>query len=137
MTMYIIKFIHVSFCSWDEWVPESRVLRWSEENLQMQSRLKAFYRTKQSGKSTKQSENEGSNLGKRRRDAKLEKEEDYLNRPEIKLDIPDTLKGQLVDDWENVTKNQQLVTLPRTVNVNEVLSRYKRFKKEKKGSREL
>ncbi|EPB90385.1 hypothetical protein HMPREF1544_02751 [Mucor circinelloides 1006PhL] len=123
--------------SWDEWVPESRVLRWSEENLQMQSRLKAFYRTKQSGKSAKQSENEGSNLGKRRRDAKLEKEEDYLNRPEIKLDIPDTLKGQLVDDWENVTKNQQLVTLPRTVNVNEVLSRYKRFKKEKKGSREL
>lgn len=118
-------------------MPESRVLRWSEENLQMQSRLKAFYRTKQSGKSTKQSENEGSNLGKRRRDAKLEKEEDYLNRPEIKLDIPDTLKGQLVDDWENVTKNQQLVTLPRTVNVNEVLSRYKRFKKEKKGSREL
>lgn len=135
--MDVIKFIHVLFCSWDEWVPESRVLRWSEENLQMQSRLKAFYRTKQSGKSTKQSENEGSNLGKRRRDAKLEKEEDYLNRPEIKLDIPDTLKGQLVDDWENVTKNQQLVTLPRTVNVNEVLARYKRFKKEKKGSREL
>ncbi|CEP13820.1 hypothetical protein [Parasitella parasitica] len=125
--------------SWDEWVPETRILRWSEENLQMQLRLKAYYRAKQSGNHTKgqQNDQEGSSLGKRRRDAKLEKEEDYLNRPEIKLDIPDTLKGQLVDDWENVTKNQQLVTLPRTVNVNEVLLRYKRFKKDKKGNREL
>lgn len=38
----------------------------------------------------------------------IKKEEDYLNRPEIRLDIPDTLKGRLVDDWENVTKNQQV-----------------------------
>lgn len=135
---FVVRLTHCAVYSWDEWVPESRVLRWSEENLQMQQRLKTFYRTNQSGgKSTQQSDGEGSNLGKRRRDAKLEKEEDYLYRPEIKLDIPDTLKGQLVDDWENVTKNQQLVTLPRTINANEVLSRYKRFKKDKKGNREL
>ncbi|KAI8091346.1 MRG-domain-containing protein [Gilbertella persicaria] len=124
--------------SWDEWVPETRLLRWSEENLQMQSRLKTLYRVKQTGKdAARSSTTDPSNLGKRRRDAKQEKEEDYLRRPEIRLDIPDTLKGQLVDDWENVTKNQQLVTLPRTITINDVLSRYKRFKKEKKGSREL
>jgi mortality factor 4-like protein 1 len=101
----------------------------------MQSRLKSLYRTKQSTSATKTTD--ADTLGKRRRDAKNEKEEDYLRKPEIKLDIPDTLKGQLVDDWENVTKNQQLVTLPRQVTINDVLSRYKRFKKDKKGSREL
>ncbi|KAI8374028.1 MRG-domain-containing protein [Choanephora cucurbitarum] len=125
--------------SWDEWVPETRLLRWSEENLQMQSRLKALYRVKQTGKDATRSGEitDPSSLGKRRRDAKQEKEEDYLRRPEIRLDIPDTLKGQLVDDWENVTKNQQLVTLPRTITINDVLNRYKRFKKDKKGNREL
>lgn len=93
-----------------------------------------MYRSK---KTPKASAGVTSSLGKRRRDAKNEKEEDYLKRPELRLDIPDTLKGQLVDDWENVTRNQQLVTLPRTVNVNEVLARYKKFKQDKKGSREL
>ena len=24
------------------------------------------------------------------------------------MDIPDTMKAQLIDDWENVTKNQQV-----------------------------
>lgn len=99
----------------------------------MQSRLKELYRTKQTGKS----DSKNSDLGKRRRDKKLEKEEDYLNKPEIKVDIPDTLKGQLVDDWENVTKNQQLVTLPRAITVNDVLARYKRYKRDKKGNRDL
>ncbi|KAI8984183.1 MRG-domain-containing protein [Mycotypha africana] len=142
--------------SWDEWVPESRLLRWSEENIKMQLRLKALYRTKQSPKTQKPGANTSSNdhvedntttsvesnannssLGKRRRDAKAEKETDYLNKPEIRLDIPDTLKGQLVDDWENVTKNQQLVTLPRTITINDLLARYKKFKKERKGNRDL
>jgi mortality factor 4-like protein 1 len=33
---------------------------------------------------------------------------EFLNRPEIKLAIPDTLKSVLVDDWENITKHQQV-----------------------------
>lgn len=33
---------------------------------------------------------------------------DYLKRSEVKIVIPDTLKLQLVDDWENVTKNNQV-----------------------------
>ncbi|KAI7864107.1 MRG-domain-containing protein, partial [Spinellus fusiger] len=105
--------------TWDEWVPETRVLRWNEPNLRMQRQLKELYNVRKPSK--------GSSLS----------EEDYLNKPEIRLDIPDTLKGQLVDDWENVTKNQQLVTLPRKPTVNEVLDRYKQYKKEKKHGREL
>jgi hypothetical protein len=31
-----------------------------------------------------------------------------MKRPEVKIVIPDILKLQLVDDWENVTKNNQV-----------------------------
>lgn len=31
-----------------------------------------------------------------------------MKRPEIKIAIPDNLKVQLVDDWEAITKNQQV-----------------------------
>jgi len=37
-----------------------------------------------------------------------EQETEYLKRPEVKIVIPDVLKLQLVDDWENVTKNNQV-----------------------------
>ena len=69
-------------------------------------------------------------------------ESDYVKKPEVKIVIPDVLKLQLVDDWENVTKNNQvsrpvplqvrhtvtdcqLVTLPRNPNVRQLLEDYK------------
>ena len=53
-------------------------------------------------------------------------EEEYNKRHEIKIEVPDNLKSLLVDDWEYVTKNGQLVTLPRTPNVSEVLEDYRK-----------
>ena len=35
-------------------------------------------------------------------------EEEYVKRPEVKITIPDALKVQLVDDWENVTKKDEV-----------------------------
>jgi mortality factor 4-like protein 1 len=35
-------------------------------------------------------------------------EEEYLKRPEIRIPLPDSLKVQLVDDWEFVTKSQRV-----------------------------
>jgi mortality factor 4-like protein 1 len=34
-----------------------------------------------------------------------------MNKVEVKLDIPEQLKGFLVDDWENVTKTQKVCAL--------------------------
>jgi len=31
-----------------------------------------------------------------------------MKRHEVKISIPDNLKVQLVDDWEAITKNQQV-----------------------------
>lgn len=36
-----------------------------------------------------------------------------MKRMEIRIVIPDVLKGQLVDDWENITKNQQVLYMFR------------------------
>ena len=61
---------------------------------------------------------------RRQRDYDVETEDAFLNRPSIKLSIPDHIKAILVDDWENVTKNQQLVPIPATKPVTCILNDY-------------
>ncbi|GAA5988582.1 hypothetical protein JCM5350_004463 [Sporobolomyces pararoseus] len=56
-----------------------------------------------------------------------EGEDEYMSRREIKISIPDTLKTQLVDDWEAITKNQQLVPLPRVPNVDTILDEWLKY----------
>ena len=51
-------------------------------------------------------------------------EEAFLNRPEIRIPCPDTIKAALVDDWENVTKNLMLRTLPAAEPVTAILGAY-------------
>jgi len=54
----------------------------------------------------------------------LPQEEPFTTRPAIRLHIPDHLKALLVDDWENVTKNLQLVPLPSKTPANAILTAY-------------
>ncbi|GAA6013239.1 hypothetical protein JCM11491_006325 [Sporobolomyces phaffii] len=54
-------------------------------------------------------------------------EEEYMSRREIKISIPDNLKTQLVDDWEAITKNQQLVPVPRVPNVDTILDEWLKY----------
>ncbi|KAK9470184.1 MRG-domain-containing protein [Dipodascopsis tothii] len=133
--------------TWDEWLPQERVLRWTEESLRMQKELKQAalqdMKKKKAGLSPTQDAKDSpapavhkrrepakdDALGqrgpkKRRRDQDYDKEEEYFKRPEIHIAIPTALKNQLVDDWERVTKNQQLIPLPRTPTVQVVLDRY-------------
>ncbi|KAK5661452.1 hypothetical protein OQA88_11353 [Cercophora sp. LCS_1] len=56
-------------------------------------------------------------------------EENFHNRPSIKIPIADMIKGYLVDDWENVTKSQQLVPLPHAHPVNDILNDYLAFER--------
>lgn len=46
--------------------------------------------------------------------------------------MPDYIKAALVDDWENVTKNSQLVPLPHEFPVNTVLSEWFEHEKDKR-----
>lgn len=61
---------------------------------------------------------------------KQEQEDSFHNKPSIKLWFPDHLKGLLVDDWENVTKSQQLVELPhKKATVDKILQDYLDYEK--------
>lgn len=51
-------------------------------------------------------------------------EETFLSRPAIRIPLPDILKGLLVDDWENITKQLQLVPLPHPHPVTSILADY-------------
>ncbi|KAK9367864.1 MRG-domain-containing protein [Lipomyces kononenkoae] len=139
--------------SWDEWLPQERVLRWTEENLRMQKELKSEalqqLRSKKSGgpgqreltptagsagtsslQKRKETGKEGVDSAKvtkkTRREAE-EKDDEYFSHLDVNIIVPDTLKAQLADDWENITKNSQLVKLPRSPNVQDILQEFRAF----------
>ncbi|KAI8320608.1 MRG-domain-containing protein [Martensiomyces pterosporus] len=135
--------------TWDEWVDESRALKFNEENLAKQKALKqeALQASKKktivvaSKHMPKvESETESQRSRKRVRESSVEKTRDERDEgaskgPEVKIPIPNALKSQLVDDWERITKDRLLVPLPSSPTVAEMLEMYqeqRRASKEKK-----
>ncbi|KAI8074909.1 MRG-domain-containing protein [Gongronella butleri] len=122
---------------YDEWVDDTRLHPITEETLALQRRLETYHASKKPAR--KSSKGVSSSIpNKRTRDdqEKDAEEADYLQSPEIRLDIPEPLKCQLVDDWENISKNQQLVPLPRSPSITQILAMYRTSKLEKKSIKE-
>lgn len=42
----------------------------------------------------------------------------------VNIPVPDHIQAMLVDDWENITKNNQLVPLPHSHPVNKIFEDY-------------
>ncbi|KAK9765778.1 Esa1p-associated factor [Basidiobolus ranarum] len=126
--------------TWDEWVPETRILKYNEENLATQAALKAAIKTKKKSSTKEKSQTEVTKSRKRARENSSEKskphDESHEKRPEVKISIPSSLKLQLVDDWENITKMEHLVPLPREITVAQILTMYKETKEKKRSSKE-
>ncbi|GAA5882125.1 hypothetical protein JCM1840_007232 [Sporobolomyces johnsonii] len=136
--------------TWDEWVPEERLNKYNEENIRKQKALIEAQRARDAAEREAQKAAEaetarraaasgGGGAGvmgaalkrddkrglKRAREG--EAEEEYMRRIEVKIAIPDQLKTQLVDDWEAITKNQQLVPLPRNPSVDVILDEWLKY----------
>lgn len=59
-------------------------------------------------------------------------EEKFQSRPSVKIFMHDRLKSLLVDDWEYITKNLQLVTLPSQMPASIILDEYAEQEKDKR-----
>ncbi|ORY79929.1 MRG-domain-containing protein [Protomyces lactucae-debilis] len=116
--------------TWDEWVPETRVKKWNEANLKFSKELKMEAIVAQKRLADEQKRSSG-NTGKedsaahmdgppastsrgQKRGREAEQEKENALKPNLRLEIPDLLKAQLVDDWEWITKDSRLVPLPPT-----------------------
>lgn len=132
--------------TWDEWVPDSRLLKYTEENLARQKALvdahkaeaaaaaavAAAHAENAASRSKADTRHKGAasglSAGSSRRGSKRSRDaseaDDHERKPDMHLVLPESLKSQLVDDWENVTRKEQLVPLPRTPNVKQILEEY-------------
>ncbi|KAI5925499.1 MRG-domain-containing protein [Camillea tinctor] len=59
-------------------------------------------------------------------------EDAFHSRPSIKIVVTDVLKALLVDDWENITKNMQLVPIPHSKPVTKILEDYAAYETPKR-----
>jgi mortality factor 4-like protein 1 len=139
--------------TWDEFVAPGRLLKYNEENVRLRDRLKeqreaeiaaaAVASGSHGGAKGKSGTKDGAGArrakdGVTARGTKRAREDDgdatyhHPRRVEMKLTIPETLKSQLVDDWENVTNKNMLVTLPRSPSVEEILQEFEEHIKKTK-----
>ena len=66
--------------------------------------------------------------------AAVESEESFLSKMEVRIKIPDELTCWLVDDWDLVTRQHKLVSLPATKSIDSLLDEYCSSKGERAGA---
>ncbi|CAI2172914.1 15259_t:CDS:2 [Funneliformis geosporum] len=122
--------------TWDEWVAESRVLKFNETNLTKQKQIEESLNKK--GRSTIKKTVQETTIEKgkkRRRDTLLDKDES-IKKPKIYIPVPEPLRAILVQDWENVNKSSLFVPLPRKPTVSDIIEHYRISRTKKKGGQE-
>ncbi|KAI9505207.1 MRG-domain-containing protein [Coemansia spiralis] len=125
--------------TWDEWVDESRALKFNEENLAKQKALKQAA-LQARGQAQQHEDRERKRVVPAAAEESqtcpgVEREEGGQKGPEVKLPIPNALKAQLVDDWERITKDKLLVPLPRDPSVAQMLMQYQESRRAAKDKR--
>ncbi|KAL3514417.1 hypothetical protein ACH5RR_027134 [Cinchona calisaya] len=121
--------------SWDEVVGMDRLMKCtedSEENLQEQEEHKSKQEMESYAKTGSKQKSSTGARGKKRRSGSVQKEKAVtLTEKRVNIHIPPALKRQLTDDWECITHLDKLVKLPRSPNVEEILSKYHDYRLEK------
>ncbi|EOX91558.1 MuDR family transposase isoform 3 [Theobroma cacao] len=137
-------------CNWDEWVGADRLMKHTEENVIKQQALDKKQGVDKSSKSGRSAQTKPKSSAdakadkedlkntvakgkKRKSDSGVEKDNSSMEKL-VKIQIPSTLKKQLVDDWEFVTQQDKLVKLPRSPNVDDILTKYLEYRSKKDGT---
>ncbi|KAH7102485.1 MRG-domain-containing protein [Auriculariales sp. MPI-PUGE-AT-0066] len=136
--------------TWDETVPPNRLLKYTEANIARQEQLQrdhqagnALPKAGKSAAAAKAGASAGASGaaaaggvgrkdgagpaggGPRGHKRGRPEYEDKPTHENMKLQVPELLKAVLVDDWEAITKNEQLISLPRNPTVVKLLEEYK------------
>ncbi|PNY26107.1 Chromatin modification-like protein eaf3, partial [Tolypocladium capitatum] len=136
--------------TWDDWVLVDRIRPFDDEHKELAAQLHAQLKhslqknskqpkkillNKNGADSARGSEErasaaaQGGRGGRRGKDWELEQEDAFHSKPMINIPVPDHVQAMLVDDWENITKNNQLVPLPHPKSVNQILESYLAYEK--------
>lgn len=148
-TMYFVHYLgwHKK---WDEWVGMRRVYEDTPANRELQAKAKEIAvkesATKKATAKQKKINTGGIDPGSARKspfkkikinpekdteEAPMDKE-DFDQTHQIALQMPFSLKKQLVEDWKQITHEPyKLVPLPRKPCVAQIISNYLEFKKSK------
>ncbi|KAI5310475.1 Esa1p-associated factor [Ascosphaera atra] len=134
--------------TWDDWVTQDRLRKLTDENRELAMTLRreveAANRAKAGKPTTKKRKLDESSRGSEERSSSVpargakrayeqdEKDGHAYGNPTARIVIPDNLKSLLVDDWENISKNNQLVPLPARYPVNQILDMYLESEKKRK-----
>lgn len=122
---------------WDEWVAVDRLMKFNEENVQQKEAHDQKHGIDKNAKSGRASQSKRRNStvarGKKRNNDSVIKEETAHLKKFMSIQIPPTLKKQLVDDCEIITHLGKLVKLPRSPNVDDILNKYLDHRLKKDG----
>lgn len=133
VNMYFLHY-HGWKSKWDEWVTDERLLEHNEENRRIKAEMDESTRKKRvTKKETPISSGNADEKNTKKRQGS-EKPQNKRKKDSLKLEItieiePD-LKYLLVDDWEFITKNRQLIEVPCEYTVSRILGEYERYRKE-------
>ncbi|XP_051150057.1 protein MRG1-like isoform X2 [Andrographis paniculata] len=116
---------------WDEWLGVDSLLKRTEENVQKQKELKEMH-SRPGRLSQDKTKTPAGVRGRKRKNETVDKE---VAPPveKVNIQIPSTLKRQLVDDHECIIHLGKLVKLPCSPNVHEILSKFLDFQMNKDG----
>lgn len=100
---------------WDEWIPETRILKFNDVNLKKQQELIRHH---------KKSQSRGKNKKGKAPDL-YEPEGEFSAKVSVQVELPDQLKHCLLDDWDLITQQKYLLQLPTTHTVTNILEEYR------------
>ncbi|KAH7641140.1 hypothetical protein HUG17_4184 [Dermatophagoides farinae] len=148
---------------YDEWVLPDRILKYTQDNLKLQQKLRQSNKKSHKKKSKKTEHHKTNTKESKKKSTKkdelkkstsidntnnsvnhnyknlnsndievpvyIEKQEDFLNKREVKIRIPEDLKTILTDDWELIINQKKLTAKSDPSNSKDSKRLLKKFRK--------